>query len=384
MTPRDADVRLRTILDEHGRGVARFLVYYGVSTADQEDMTQEVFLTAHKLLLGDNHPVLDGGAAVWRGWLREIARRHAANYRHKGRPIPTLLAEIRDLSASDPEKVAARRELLVLLLDTLDPESREIFLDVNAEGLSWSEIAVGHGMTINRARYLNARAASRMEAVLLGWEKGESGAGVVLIGVAELLAAVPPAGAVPDEMYRRVHDAIDRHQGAAARPRDLRRWPLRAAGLPSHAAVLLFGGLVGWALHRPPEDLSPAVLISSPGERAVLAAGVPIPSSHDLPPSEAPAAATATRLLPPAARPLNGSDRKVPGLSDDEHLLDQAQAALNAGDAHAALAALAKRDGHFGSGPAVSIRQRLLLRACALAGAGADPECDGSGAAPTN
>ena len=177
MTKRDADVRLRMLLDEHRRAVTRCLAYYGVATADQQDIAQEVFLSAHSQLLRDNHPSVDALAVVWRSWLRQIARRQAANY---------------------------------------------------------------------------------------------------------------------------------------------------------------------------------------------------------LAPPEAPKAATAIRPLPAVAHPLSAPERRAPDPSDDEHLLDQAQAALNAGDAHAVLAALSKRDGHFGGGPSASVRQRLLVRACALAGARTDPECAGA------
>lgn len=380
MTKRDADVRLRLLLEAHRRTVTRCLAFYGVVTADQQDIAQEVFLSAHSQLLRDNHPSLDAVAGVWRSWLRQIARRHAANYRRTTRPLTTLLSEVRDTSAPDPERIAARRELLVLLLDTLDPESREIFLDVNAEGLSWQEISRDHCMSIDRARYLDSRAASRMEKALLRWEKGEGVAVAIPLSVAELLAAAPPVHEVPDELPRRISEAIDRPKDAAARPRELDRWARLAANLPSHAGVLVLGGVLGWLIHGPRKELSPTTLPSSPGDSAAFVAEATAPASRAISPAEAPAATTAIRLLPPVAHQLGAPERRAPDPSEDEHLLDQAQAALNAGDVHAALAALSKRDGHFGGGPSASVRQRLLVRACALAGARADPGC--AGAAP--
>jgi RNA polymerase sigma factor (sigma-70 family) len=376
MTKRDADVRLRLLLEEHSRAVARCLAYYGVATADQQDIAQEVFLSAHSQLLRDNHPSLDSAAVVWRSWLRQIARRQAANYRRKARPVAALLSEMRDPSAPEPERIAAKRELLVLLLDTLDPESREIFLDVNAEGMSWQEISHERSISIDRARYLHSRAASSMDKALARWEKGERALVAVPLSVAELLAAAPPVHEIPEELHRRIRDAIDRHTHAAARPRELSRW----GRMLSHAGVLVLGGVLGWLLHGPPNDRSPAPLPSSPGNTSAVVAEATAPATREISPLEAPVATTAIRPLPAVAHPLIAPERKAPDPSEDEHLLDQAQAALNAGDAHAALAALSTRDGHFGGRPSASVRLRLLVRACALAGAAADREC--AGAAP--
>jgi RNA polymerase sigma factor (sigma-70 family) len=378
MTKRDADVRLRLLLEEHSRAVARCLACYGVATADQQDIAQEVFLSAHSQLLRDNHPSVDAAAFVWRAWLRQIARRQAANYRRKARPVAALLSEMRDANAPDPERIAAKRELLVLLLDTLDPESREIFLDVNAEGMSWQEISQERSISIDRARYLHGRAASRMNKALSRWEKGERDLVAVPLSVAELFAAAPPAHEAPEDMHRRISEAIDRQNDAAARPREMDRWARLAAGLPSHAGVLVLGGILGWLIHGPPKEMSLATLPFSPGNTTALVTEATAPASRETSPSEAPATATAIRPLPPVAHQLSAPERRALDPSEDEHLLDQAQAALNAGDAHAALAALSKRDGHFGGGPSASVRQRLLKRACALAGARADPGCVGA------
>lgn len=378
MTQRDADVRLRLLFEEHRRAVARCLACYGIATADQQDIAQEVFLSAHSQLLRDNHPSVDAAAFVWRAWLRQIARRHAANYRRKTRPITTLLSEVRDPSAPDPERIAARREILVLLLDTLDPESREIFLDVSAEGMSWQEISHERGIPIDRARYLHARAASRMDKALSRWEKGERALASVPLSVAELLAAAPEGHEIPEDLHRRISEAIDRPNDAAPRSREKGRWARLAAGLPSHAGVLLFGGILGWLIHGPPNEMFPARLPSSPGNAAALVAETTAPASRESSPLEAPATTATTRPIPPVAHPLSAPERRALDPSEDEHLLDQAQAALNAGDVHAALAALSMRDGHFGGGPSASVRQRLLVRACALAGARVDPACGGA------
>lgn len=48
-----------------------------------------------------------------------------------------LLEEPLRSALPDPERTAARRELIVLLVESLDDELREIFLDVSAEGMSW-------------------------------------------------------------------------------------------------------------------------------------------------------------------------------------------------------------------------------------------------------
>jgi hypothetical protein len=181
-------------------------------------------------------------------------------------------------------------------------------------------------------------------------------------------------------MHRRISEAIDRQEDSAARPRALGRWARFSAVLPSHAGVLVLGGILGWLIHRPPGDRSPAPLLSSAGNSAALVAEATVPASREISPPQAPAAVTVFRPLPGVAHPLSAPEHGPTDPSEDEHLLDQAQAALNAGDAHAALAALSKHDGHFGGGPSASVRQRLLVRACALPGAQGAPEC--AGAAP--
>ena len=160
------------------------------------------------------------------------------------------------------------------------------------------------------------------------------------------------------------------------------RWPRLAARLPSHAGALVLGGTLGWLIHRPTHDVSLTAPPSSPGDHVTLLAEAAVTASRDISPSDAPAAVTA---LPPRAsvvHQVSAPERRAAEPSDDARLLDQAQAALNAGDAHAALAALSRRDGHFGGGPGASVRQRLLVRACALAAGRAEPACAGAAPAP--
>jgi DNA-directed RNA polymerase specialized sigma24 family protein len=73
------EVRFRALFDAHHRTVARALAYYGVSAADRPDLVQEVFLSVHSSLLRGKHPAYDAPLPVWRAWLRQFARRHAAS-----------------------------------------------------------------------------------------------------------------------------------------------------------------------------------------------------------------------------------------------------------------------------------------------------------------
>lgn len=382
MSQRDAEARFRSLFDAHHRSVARALAYYGVSAADQPDLVQEVFLSVYSALQRGKHPSHDSPAPVWRAWLRQFARRHAANYRRSARDETELLEVASSAAAPDPERVAARRELLALLLGELEDEPREIFLDARAEGLSWEEIARERGLSIDQARYLHRKAIERMEEIMKSWEKGKGGFAAVPLSMADLLAALPPLAVLSESMAVPPGEALDRREDAATRPRAWRRWAKRAVGLPSHASMLAAGGILGWALHDSPKDLSATAPL--PRSRTVesRASAETSPASREPAPPEAPAATTAPpQSAPPIsiARRSSAPERRSTGTSSgslkDEQLLDQAQAALVAGDAHAALAALAKRDGHFAEGPSASVRQRLLVRACALLGGRAGGPC---------
>lgn len=231
-------------------------------------------------------------------------------------------------------------------------------------------------MTIDRARYLHKVATARMEEALLRWEKGEREPAVVPVSIADLLAAAAPVCVIPDDMYHRISDSLARRPDAGAVPRNVGRWAQLAAGLPSNAGLVVVGGVLGWLLRGPTKDVSPAAPLSAPSSIAVVASVAPEATSPTNVETTASGRKGDQQIAPPHAPP----ERRSQGALEDEQLLDQAQAALNAGDVHAALAVLSKRNGHFAGGPSASVRQRLLVRACALPGGRAEPECaDGGG-----
>ena len=378
MTQGDPEIFFRTLYDTHRRSVARALAHFGVSTVDQPDIVQEVFLSVHRSLLRGNHTAHDAPAPVWRAWLRQFARRHAANYRRSAPDEAAPLDVALPAPAPDPERVAARRELLALLLEDLDDEPREIFLDARAEGLSWEEIASERGISIDQARYLYRKAIERMEETMKRWEKGKGGFTAVPLSIADLLAALPPLADLPENLVLQPGRALDRQKDAVTHPRAWRRWSQLAVALPPHAGVLALGGILGWALHGSPKELSSTPPLSPSPALEARAPAETSPASRDTAPAEVPVTSPAApQSAPPVsvARRSSAPERRSSGALKDGQLLDQAQAALVAGDAHAALAALAKNDGRFAEGPSVSVRQRLLVRACALPDGRAAAQC---------
>jgi DNA-directed RNA polymerase specialized sigma24 family protein len=380
MNKREADARVRQLFDDHRRSVVKALAYYGVVPNDQPDLLQDVFLAVNGALLAGNHPVAGAHAQVWRAWLREFARRFASNYRRKVRLTTVPLDEPLRSDRPDPERTFARRELLILLVESLDDEHRDMFLDVSASDLSWAEVAGERGITIDQARYLHKVAMAQMEQALARWEKSEREPAVVPVSIADLLAAAPLIGVIPDVLHPRVFDVLARRAGASIGPRNVGRWAGLATRLPASAGLFVAGGVAGFLLRGPIGEASPAASLSAPTPIAVLAPETTHPPSSEIPAPDATATTSPLRSSPSGARQSSVSERRSPGATEDEQLLDQAQAALNAGDVHAALAVLSKRAGHFAGGPSASVRQRLLLRACALPGGRAEPECADGGA----
>ncbi len=179
---------------------------------------------------------------MWRAWLWQFARRHAANYRRRVRaPETELLEGTSRAAAPDPERAAALRELLARLLDKLDARSRELVLAANAEDLSWQEIAEARGISVDRARYSLFKAVNRMTSAMACWEKREREPAVAPASITDLLSAALPSSAVLEEMAERDLESIEPpweadawalpgREGQARGPRERRPPRLRPTG----------------------------------------------------------------------------------------------------------------------------------------------------------
>lgn len=138
------------LFDAHADFVWRSLRRLGMSAADAEDLTQEVFLVAHRrrLELSDIDSV--------RGWLYGIARR-TASVRRRGRRRRRQREQrvVRDDPGVAPDQPdvllegAERASMIQRAVSMLSPAKREVFTLYYVEELSASDIGRALGLSPN-------------------------------------------------------------------------------------------------------------------------------------------------------------------------------------------------------------------------------------------
>jgi RNA polymerase sigma-70 factor (ECF subfamily) len=133
----------------------------GLSEECLEDVVQDVFLVVHRRL-----PEFEGRSSV-KTWLFGIVLRTVRGYRRTERRKPTvpLLYEpaANDASDSSYEHLAGAAEAvrwLYRLLDSLDEEKREVFVQAELEQMTAQEIANVMDININTV-YSRLRAARK-------------------------------------------------------------------------------------------------------------------------------------------------------------------------------------------------------------------------------
>lgn len=143
----------------HAGFVASFLRRLGVLGADIDDLTQEVFLVAHRK--GGFVP----GSGQPRSWLAAIAVRIASTYRRTQRRHPEDASSELDAAqgpAADPARsLEARRALqrVQAALDALELDDRATFVLFELEGWSCDAIAAAFEIPVGTtySRLHNAR-----------------------------------------------------------------------------------------------------------------------------------------------------------------------------------------------------------------------------------
>jgi RNA polymerase sigma-70 factor, ECF subfamily len=151
--------------------VWRVIASNGVATADVPDLTQEVFLIAHRKI---DELDLAEGAEV--GWLYAIAIRVTANHRRRahvrresGDPIPD-----RAIDHDPGERIDRERQLrrLDAALDAIDAPKREVFILFEVAQFSMQEIAQMLRCPLKTA-YKRLYSARREVSEQLGIQWGE-------------------------------------------------------------------------------------------------------------------------------------------------------------------------------------------------------------------
>jgi RNA polymerase sigma-70 factor (ECF subfamily) len=148
------------IFKEYAPFVMRVMRHLGVPAKDLPDQCQEVFVAVFRGL-----PDFAGRSAL-RTWIYGICRHVASNHRRRAhvRRERTVSEPPEQTSpAVQDDDVEERRghPALRLLLDTLDPDKREVFVLFELEELSMKEVAEVCGCPLQTA-YSRLHAARRL------------------------------------------------------------------------------------------------------------------------------------------------------------------------------------------------------------------------------
>ncbi len=397
MTPRDAGTTLRGWIERHTRAVLHTLACGNVPRDERPDLAQEVFLTAYGILLRSLFTVENP-----RAWLCAIAKRIAGHYRRApGRRLHLGPVEDAPSVLADPEQGAEQRELVRHLLEQLGDDARGVLLDVRAEGMTWEEVARERGITVPQAKYLYRVAVQRMEAASREMAPASRRSFVLALVLQHTFTALRAEAdlspGLPDRIWASIEEAI---RGAIPLPTNDRAdgAPARAIAIQVHTppAMIALGPLLGVLGGGISAGLLLSCLLRPPAapERVPV---VPSASSPTLAVDEPPPKPGGTQLTaftfaandeadsrqeqrrraasqPPRPRSTLTPRRRPSGAFA---LLDQARAAVDAGDAVGALAALAQLARRFPRGPGVAERHHLLRVACAMPAARGAPACAG-------
>jgi RNA polymerase sigma-70 factor (ECF subfamily) len=143
------ELTLEILFDTQARFVWRVLSRLGIPSADLPDVSQEVFLSAHRML-----PTFEQRCAVTT-WLYGISVRVAATHRRR------LLRRREEVTAEPPEatlavtalnaEAAVQRERLERVLYALPEEQASVFILYELEELSMPEVAAALGYPLQTA-----------------------------------------------------------------------------------------------------------------------------------------------------------------------------------------------------------------------------------------
>ena len=150
----------RDLFREHRQDVARLVYRMTGSSADLEDLVQEVFLQVHRSI-GDFR-----GDARFSTWLYRLTVNVVLMQRRAAKSRPQLIAEAAAAPPKDPrllpdEQVARGRRIAAFyrVIDRLSEKKRTVFVLHEIEGMSPAEIAkvVGAPVLTIRTRLFYAR-----------------------------------------------------------------------------------------------------------------------------------------------------------------------------------------------------------------------------------
>ena len=154
---------LEALFDAHYKNLAAYAQRRGLSPADADDLTANIFVVAWRRI--DDVPT--GEEALM--WLYGVANNELRNYRRTYRRRTRLVARLASTAAmpapEDPSDLSA--DLIRAAIDALSSGDREIVLLASGEGLSAAQIGTVLGCSEIAARSRLHRARARL-AELLG------------------------------------------------------------------------------------------------------------------------------------------------------------------------------------------------------------------------
>jgi RNA polymerase sigma-70 factor (ECF subfamily) len=160
--PRAADEEVLLLFDRCAPSLVRYVVSFGLSRQEAEDVVQEVFLALFR------HLRLERSRRNLTGWLFQVAHNLALKQRRRMQRRPTMAWDDSANQCADPalnpEMLLAqreRRERLAPVVQALPPRDRRCLL-LRAAGLRYRDIAGIVGMSLGGVAKSLARSVTRL------------------------------------------------------------------------------------------------------------------------------------------------------------------------------------------------------------------------------
>jgi RNA polymerase sigma-70 factor, ECF subfamily len=162
--PSEIESEVIGLFDQFRGPVLRYVVSFGISMHDGEEVTQEVFLALFR------HLQLSRGRQNLRGWIFRVAhnlalkQRHANHRRCEATESDWAMAENQFDPSPNPEDEASftqKRQRLLTVLHAL-PKGDQCCLRLRAEGLRYREIAEVLGISLGAVSMSLTRSLARL------------------------------------------------------------------------------------------------------------------------------------------------------------------------------------------------------------------------------
>lgn len=161
----DVDREVIGLFEQFGGSTLRYVLAFGLSRPDAEEIVQDVFLALCK------HMKHGKSCHNLRGWIFSVAHnlalkgRHSNRRSHQGSPVlaETIAKDELDSSPNPEEQVLVveRQRRLLAVLGVL-PEQDRWCLHLRAEGLRYREIAEVLGMSLGAVSASLSRSLTRL------------------------------------------------------------------------------------------------------------------------------------------------------------------------------------------------------------------------------